>query len=389
VTGAVSAPVSAPATRVVPAQADTELSPIDWGVAERVAIRTSGRTEFSRSQAAVSMPAEFRYLTETAQGLVEEYTGLCSLAGPAPAEVIDRPRWIRANIEAFRHVLDPLARKLTRRDDDVAVAPATAAARAGRAVSRRLLGVELGVLLGFLSQRVLGQYDLILPDNDGGIVYYVGPNIHQLENRLGFSPRDFRLWIALHEVTHRTQFTGVSWMRPYFLGLVDATLGAFDPDPRRFLDVVGDAVGRLRRGESIFGDDGVVGMFATPEQRRSLEKVQALMTLLEGHGNVVMDRVGAKHVRGQAEMSSALRQRRRQGGLAKIILRAFGMEMKVRQYEEGERFVGQVETARGPRGIDPAWSSSEALPTLEEIRGGASAWLARVDPAGSPGLGHG
>lgn len=356
-------------------------SPIDWRLAERIAVRVAGRTDFERTSAGLTMPAQFAELTAAAQSLVEDYTGLSSRKGPARAEVIDRPAWIRANLAGFRHLLDPLTERLA-----AAVADGGRAARVGRSVGRRLLGTELGMLLGFLAQRVLGQYDLLLPEeDDGGVVYYVGPNIAALERRFGFPSKDFRLWIALHEVTHRTQFTAVDWMRPYFLGLVDGMLATVDPDPRRLLEAVTEAVERLRQnrararsGEAV--DTGLVGLLATPEQRENLAHVQALMTLLEGHGNVVMDEIGAEHVQGQATMSETLRRRRRQGGLARLVFRLVGMEMKLRQYEEGEAFIKAVEARVGIKGVDAAWRSPEHLPTLEEIRGGADAWVTRVYP---------
>ena len=367
---------------------------IDWATAETVAVLTSRRTEYPESPASVTMPAELRTLTAIAQELVEDYTGLTSLSGAARAEVIDRPRWIRSNIAGFRHLLEPLAERLAGGTDGHA--PLT---RAGRQIGAKLLGTELGLLLGFLSQRVLGQYDLILAEEAasaetvpaeptaaepvpfGGIVYYVGPNVLGLERRFGFSPRDFRLWIAMHEVTHRTQFTAVPWLRPYFLELVDASLGAFAPEGSSVSDLVETVVERLRNGTRTFSRDGIMGVFANDEQRKALDLMQSLMTLLEGHGNAVMDALGAEHVEGQEYMSRTLQQRRHPTGVSRIVMRLLGMDMKMRQYEEGQRFVEAVLSRCGPRGLDPAWSSREALPTLAEIRADPDEWIGRVHGA--------
>lgn len=367
---------------------------IDWVTAETVAVLTSRRSEFPESPAAVTMPAELRTLTAIAQELVEDYTGLRSLAGAARAEVIDRPRWIRSNIAGFRHLLEPLAERLAGAADAQA-----SLARTGRRIGAKLLGTELGLLLGFLSQRVLGQYDLILAEEAasaeaapsehggdghvpfGGIVYYVGPNVLGLERRFGFSPRDFRLWIALHEVTHRTQFTAVPWLRPYFLELVDGSLGAFAPEGSSVADLIETVVERLRNGTRTFAEDGIMGVFANDEQRSALDRMQSLMTLLEGHGNAVMDALGAEHVEGQEYMSRTLQARRHPTGVARIVMRLLGMDMKMRQYEEGQRFVEAVLSRCGPTGLDPAWSSRDALPTLAEIRSDPEAWISRVHGA--------
>jgi len=357
-------------------------STIDWALAESIAVRSSRRTPYPESPAAVTMPAELRTLTELAQDLVEDFCGLRSLAGAARSEVIDRPRWIRSNIAGFRHLLEPLAERLASNVDlDAPLA------RLGRELGRKMLGSELGLLLGFLSQRVLGQYDLILAeeaasageaDTPGGVVYYVGPNILGLERRFGFPARDFRLWIALHEVTHRTQFTAVPWLRSYFLELVDGSLGAFEPGTTNIGELVEAVVERIRSGRRSLAEDGIMGLFATDEQRVALDRMQALMTLLEGHGNAVMDSLGKRHVKGQEYMSATLQQRRHPTGLSRIVMRLLGMDMKMRQYEEGQRFVEAVLERCGPGGLDPAWSGPDALPTLGEIRGDPEVWVSRV-----------
>lgn len=386
-----------------PADGDDDAPPIDWKLAERVAVRTCGRSDYARTPDAVTMPAEFDSLTQTSQSLVEDFTGLYSPDGPARAEVIDRPRWIRANIAGFRHILEPIAETITHLgshapDSETGDREAAAAASGngtrlpGMGIGSKVLAVEMGLLLGFLSQRVLGQYDLLLTEeaaaeegseaaaagNGDGVVYYVGPNIEALERTYGFNPRDFRLWIALHEVTHRTQFSAVPWLRPYFLSLVDDGLATFDLNPEKLIESLGELVAKMRRGEKPLDRDGLMSLFASPEQRAALDKMQGLMTLLEGHGNFVMDTVGKDHVVGQEEMSNILRKRRRQGGLSKIVMRLMGMDMKARQYEEGQKWIGEVVDDAGLRGLDPAWETSDNLPSLDELRSDPAGWLSRV-----------
>lgn len=239
------------------------------------------------------------------------------------------------------------------------------------------------MLLGWMSGRVLGQYDMLVleeenPD-DQDIVYYVGPNVLALEKRFAFPPRDFRLWLALHEVTHRAQFTGVPWMREHYLSLIDMTLSSIDPDPKRFLNALLKALEDLREGKSPLEDGGVMTLLASDEQRAALQKVGGLMSLLEGHGDVTMDRAGIGHVRHAHRFARVLRERRQQSrGVAKLVQRLIGLEAKLNQYEQGERFIAAVEAARGPRGIDAVWQGPEWLPTLEEIREPRE-WIERAE----------
>jgi len=222
-------------------------------------------------------------------------------------------------------------------------------------------------------------------DDRGEAVYYVGANVLGLEKRFAFRPRDFRLWIAIHEVTHRAQFVGVPWMREYFMSLVHQVFELVDPDPRTFTRALSNAVDAIRRGENPLDEGGLVTLIATPEQRGVLDQVQALMSLLEGHGNVVMTDLGAKHVAGEERMARVLHQRRQSGGIAQQIQKLLGLEQKMRQYEVGEKFVRGVLDIGGPRAIDHAWVAPENLPLLAELDDPAS-WLVRVQKLHAAGI---
>ncbi len=347
--------------------------PVDWPTARRVARFVAGRDPLADSYLAASLQDDFTVLTTRAEELVAGYTGLHA-PGHASARVLDRHDWVESNITSMRTMLDPLMQRFGERLARNPFAP----------ISRRVAATELGGLLGYLAQRVLGQYDLLVPDGpDGGTsdaVYYVGANILSLEKRFAFRPLDFRLWIAIHEVTHRAQFTGVPWMRDYFLGLVRQALDLVDPDPRTMMRAVTAAVDEIRAGRNPLDDGGLVGLFASPEQRGVIGQVQALMSLLEGHGNVVMDDLGKEHVAGQDRMSRVLQQRRRQGGLSGLLHKLLGIEQKMRQYEVGETFVRGVYEIAGPRTLDRVWDSPATLPTVAEL-GDPAQWLARVGAA--------
>src|SRR3954462_13865657 len=204
-----------------------------------------------------------------------------------------------------------------------------------------------------MSTRVLGQYDLLLVEEedpeDQDIVYYVGPNVISLEKRFGFPPREFRLWLALHEVTPRAQFTGIDWMRPHFLSLIDGSLGAIDPDPKRFMEALQRVVEQVRSGKNPLDEGGIVAVIAGAEQYAVLQQVQGLMSLLEGHGDVTMDRAGAGRIPGAERFSRVLRERRQQqGGPVRLLQKVIGLEAKLKQYERGERFIDAVEAEGGP-----------------------------------------
>ena len=345
--------------------------PISWDLAERIAVRVAGREPFADSYHYASLEPDFAEFTAQAEELVAAETGLRSLSGPARARVTDRAGWIRANLASFRRLLKPITEKLGQRMTDGPLTP----------VARAITGAEVGGLLGWMSTRVLGQYDLLIAEHEHpeeqDLVYYVGPNILSLEKRYGFPPREFRLWLALHEVTHRAQFTGVPWMRTHFLSLVDQSLSAVEPDPKRFLDALRRSVEQLRAGQNPLDEGGLVALIASPDQQAVLRQIQGMMSLLEGHGDITMNRAGAGLIPSADRFQRVLHERRRQGGPARIIQRLLGIEAKLMQYELGERFIEAVETAGGRALFDEVWAAPENLPTLAEIRE-PDTWMARV-----------
>jgi coenzyme F420 biosynthesis associated uncharacterized protein len=349
---------------------------VDWVLAERVASRVSGSDPFASSYHSLGMARDFEQMTERAQVYVEAETGLTSAAGQARARVVDRDDWVRANLASYRRLLRPVLGRL----DEMSDGPAGM-------LGGKFAAVELGGLLGWMSTRVLGQYDLLVLEEedpeDQDLVYYVGPNILALEKRHGFPPGEFRLWVALHEVTHRTQFTGVPWLRPYFLGLVNELMGAAEPDPKRLFTAVGRVADGVRTRTNPLDDGGVVALFASPEQRDAMERVGGLMSLLEGHGDVTMDRAAVDQVPSADRFARVLRARRKNQNLgARLLQRLIGLEAKLAQYEQGERFIEAVEDVGGPELLNRSFEDPANLPTLAEIRE-PQRWLARLGPAAS------
>lgn len=350
-------------------------SPVDWEFAQRVAARMSSRGYTPSTYHYATLAPDFERFTAQAEELVAETTGLRSTMGAARARVADRPMWIEANINSFQRLLRPVTEKLAEKG-----AGSPMLAKAGSKAS----GLEVGVLLGWMSGRVLGQYDLLIIEDenpeDQDIVYYVGPNVMALEKKYGFPPEEFRLWLALHECTHRAQFTGVPWLREHFLSLVNRTIDAVDPDPEVFKSAIKRLIEARKTGEDILADGGLPALMASPDQLEVLSEISGMMSLLEGHGDVTMDRAGAGLIPSQERFASTLRTRRNSAkGLTRVFQKIIGLEAKLNQYQAGEAFIAEVEEAGGTELLDRAWEGPENLPSMDEIRS-PKLWIDRMTP---------
>jgi coenzyme F420 biosynthesis associated uncharacterized protein len=353
---------------------------IDWDVAVTTARALVRPGPALTPQEARAVATELRGLVPAAERHVAEFTGLTLPDAHVPVAVVDRVGWIKANVDGFQVALEPLVDKLMSRR--------TSAPRGlVHAVGSRVTGVQVGSVMAYLAARVLGQFELFLPpgEGDNGRLTLVAPNIVETERRLDVDPHDFRLWVTLHEVTHRTQFTAVPWLRGYFTGQVRAFIDASDLDPAQLLQRIRDAAGAVR-GAVTGGEGGsLLEALQTPEQREIVGRLQALMSLLEGHGDYVMDGVGPSVVPTAGTIRDRFEERRKGSGpVDRVIRRLFGLDLKMRQYAEGERFVRYVVEHAGMAGFNRVWAGPESLPTPEEITDPA-AWVARVgEPAALP-----
>ncbi|MDW3176452.1 MAG: zinc-dependent metalloprotease [Acidimicrobiia bacterium] len=351
----------------------SESTSIDWDLARTIAAKVNRNEPEVVGEERSRMDADFEEFTALAEELVGAETGLRSLDGDARGRVADRADWVDANIRSFQRLLKPMLEQM----EDKMGGPFSA-------VGPKVAGAELGMLLGWMSTRVLGQYDLLVIEDENpeqqDIVYYVGSNVAALEKRFAFPERDFRLWLALHEVTHRAQFTGVPWMREHFLGLVNSTMEEVDPDPQRFIDGLRRALDAKKAGEDPLADGGLTAVFASEKQRESLEQIGGLMSLLEGHGDVTMDRAGEGVVMNAERFGRVLRQRRQNASkFVALIQRLAGLEAKMKQYAQGEAFIEAVEDHGGRELIDRVWEGPTMLPLLAEIRE-PEQWISRMQP---------
>jgi coenzyme F420 biosynthesis associated uncharacterized protein len=358
---------------------------IDWDLA------ISTGTRWARPGPQVSLAearrtvGELRDLAVAVQQPVREVTGL-----PAAADgslglvaVVDRPGWIRANVDGFRVVLEPLVDQLRERAPgaDNRSGPGSVIS----AVGSRVTGIQAGLILAYLSGRVLGQYELFLPPEtspvDGeqpGRLTLVAPNIVMIERELGVDPHDFRCWVCLHEETHRLQFTAVPWLRDYVQRQMTEFLLASELDPAAMLQRLrsaADAMAGAVRG----GDGGsLIEAVSTPAQREIMDRLTAVMTLVEGHGDYVMDAVGPQVVPSVAQIRERFNARRGSTGrIEQTVRRMLGIDLKMKQYAEGSRFVRAVVEEAGMATFNKVWTSPDTLPTKAEFAQPQD-WLDRV-----------
>ncbi len=363
---------------------------VDWNLAVATATRlVRPGPEISREDAR-AVVAELRRHAKSSEGHVRHFTRMIpegTEPEDTPVLVVDRAGWIRANVAGFRELLRPLLAKMESRR------PGGPGGAVLGAVGGKVTGVELGMLLSFLASRILGQYETFAPAtrelpgsaDGGGRLLLVAPNIVHVERELDVDPHDFRLWVALHEETHRTQFTGVPWLRDHLQGEIQTFLDETDVDPMTFLERLREAAQSLSgagRPEGEKGENGgrsLVDVVQTPAQREVLGRLTAVMSLLEGHADYVMDGVGPEVVGSVAEIREKFQKRRAQGAgrLDQALRKLLGLDAKLRQYKEGEKFVRSVVDEVGMDGFNRVWTSPNTLPTKAEIAKPAE-WVARV-----------
>ncbi|WP_228924458.1 zinc-dependent metalloprotease [Streptomyces sp. DH7] len=363
---------------------------VDWNLAVATATRlVRPGPDISREEAR-AVVAELRRHARASEEHVRLFTRMIpegTEPEDTPVLVVDRAGWIKANVAGFRELLRPLLAKMESRRSG-----GPGGAVVGM-VGGKVTGVELGMLLSFLASRVLGQYETFAPAtrdlpasaDGGGRLLLVAPNIVHVERELDVDPHDFRLWVALHEETHRTQFTGVPWLRDHLQGEIQTFLDETDVDPMTFLERLREAAQSLSGAGRPEGEQGesdsrsLVDIVQTPAQREVLGRLTAVMSLLEGHADFVMDGVGPEVVGSVAEIREKFQQRRAQGAgrLDQALRKLLGLDAKLRQYKDGEKFVRSVVEEVGMDGFNRVWTSPNTLPTKAEIAKPAD-WVARV-----------
>lgn len=353
---------------------------VDWDLAAATA-RTTGRSGPAISLAeATEVVHQLRERAVDASDHVAEYTGLRPSPQP-PIRVVDRGDWAQANILGLKDVMGPLAEQMSGEPG-----------RLTKMVGSRVAGTQAGVVLGYLSSKVLGQYEVF--GREKGQLLIVAPNVVEVERELEVSTDDFRLWVCIHEATHSAQFGAVPWLRDHFMSEVAAFGTASkrhpdDPGPNAAEAVASAAyrfVEQVRKTASVLADStrdtdsdtSIIDLMTSDKQREVMDRLTALMTLLEGHADYVMDGVGPQVVPSVDVIRERFDRRRHAGGLLqRLVRRLLGMDVKLKQYVQGKEFAKTVIDARGMDGFNLVWESPQNLPTLEEINE-PQRWIARV-----------
>lgn len=342
---------------------------IDWDLALATGTRLAPPGPEMSLDRAKEYVASLHQQALAAVAPVAECTGLIAPDVAPQAAVVDRRAWIQSNIDAFRFVLYPVLDRLRTSGSNQAVTE----------VGSRVSAVQMGAIMGWLSGKVLGQYEALVPQGKQPRLMLVAPNIVSTASQLDVPDKDFELWVCLHEETHRVQFTAVPWLSGYFANQAGALVGALDVPPRELLRhsrALGTAIVSVLRGQE--GAHALLTAVLSPEQRAVYDRISALMTLLEGHADVVMDEVGPEVVPTVTQIRRRFDERRTQPGtFDSLARRVIGVDAKMRQYSEGAGFVRAVVNEIGMTNFNAIWQSPENLPTLTEISE-PRLWIRRV-----------
>jgi coenzyme F420 biosynthesis associated uncharacterized protein len=343
---------------------------VDWGLARQIAALAAGRG------ADEEPPFDAAALSVEMEPAVAGYTRLALSTPTPPAELVSRAEWAATNLEPLGHILDPVSARLDERLS--AAGPLAGALRGGASA---ILAAECGLVMGYMSSRVLGQYDVsLLGAETEPRLLFVGPNLAAAVRDLDVDPDAFGRWICAHELTHVFQFQGVPWLREHMAGLLRRYVETLEvriekgsagglpslPDPQKLV--------------ATFREGGLAALVQSPEQRALMDEVQSAMSVIEGYSEHVMDRVAAEFIPGHEKLRTAMdRRRASRSAPQRIIEKLLGFDVKLRQYQQGKKWADAVASLAGIEGLNRVWSSPSALPTTGELQDPRQ-WLERTEP---------
>jgi coenzyme F420 biosynthesis associated uncharacterized protein len=343
---------------------------VDWGLARQIAALAAGRGSEE------DLPFDPVPLSREMEGPVAAYTRLALTSPTPPAEVVNRGEWASVNLETLSHVLDPVAERL---DDRLGFAgPLAGALRAGASAT---LAAEAGLVMGYMSSRVLGQYDVSLlgAETDPRLLF-VGPNLAGAVRDLDVDAESFGRWICAHELTHVFQFQGVPWLREHMSGLLREYVKTLEVRIQKGSAGGLPSLPDASRLVELFRDGGLAALVQSPEQRALMDRVQAAMSVVEGYSEHVMDAIAAEYIPDHEKLRAAMdRRRSSRSAPQRMIERLLGFDVKLRQYEQGKRWADEVATSAGIEGLNRVWASPEALPSADELQH-PRVWLKRTQP---------
>jgi coenzyme F420 biosynthesis associated uncharacterized protein len=360
------------ATKANEAAAKGPRSLADWELARTIALRVSQSAEHPVVNRAARQ-AQYEQLVAQSEPLIARYMG-AQLAHPiSRVYVFDRREWLEANMVSFKQLLEPIEDLYREASAGASMAALMSAA------NRPVVGAQLGVLLGYLARRVLGQYDLSLLSPDPsvrGALYFVEPNIARTQSLLGVSDEEFRLWIALHETSHVFEFEAFPWVRGYFQELLRQFLGQVS-DQLNGLSNISELVERVRTGRA--QGKHWIELMLTPQQQQIFDRLQALMSLVEGYSNHIMNAIGRDLLPSFEMIEQRVHQRQlNRPVIEEIFNRVTGMDLKLAQYRQGEEFIDAVVARRGVGFANRVWERPDNLPSMDELRN-PERWISRME----------
>lgn len=356
---------------------DMDKALFDWERVQDMANRTSGRMPISNPWVARKLRSSYEEMVQTAEGPIAAYTGTNLPSAGTSVQVVNRREWIAANVANFRYLFEPVEEIYSEVGSRGSIVPGMAQ------LSQLAVSSQIGLLLGYLSQRVLGQYDMSLLGKEPittGKLYFVEQNIESIARSLEIPGEEFRLWIVLHESTHAHEFECFPWLRDYMNHTLRAYLDCILQEVRRSSSGSGLGATLLpRMVENLRSGRSILESVMTPRQQEYMNHMQALMCLLEGYSNHVMNAVGRQVMPYYQEIKKAMDSRQKERSQAeKLFLKLTGLSMKMEQYRLGEQFVDRVVEARGIQFINRAYDGPDSLPTMDEVLH-PERWIARIE----------
>lgn len=352
---------------------------IAWDHVKEIAYATLVLQTDTPEPASHHIVDQYQNILRMSKEHVADYTGLAAEGLPAEIEIFSQHDWIDANIVSFRFLFDPISDRYVKTIEEMESAQLKPRGTSARRVARSILTIQVGIIMGYISRNVLGQFDLSLPEPEkAGRLYVVETNVNRIDRELGLEPMDFRQWITLHEVTHAFEFRSNDWLRQYLADSMKEYLETIDwkgmSRPDFFRRLRENDIGEkdaLRAG-------GFISIIATPEQRKVLSRLQAIMSVLEGYSNHVMDSVGKEMLRSYETMKERFERRREsKSGAERLFRRLIGIDLKLQQYKLGQQFVDAVVEQEGLEFLNRVWQGPEFMPGLDEVHSPED-WITRI-----------
>ena len=347
--------------------------PVNWELARQVGVALASYDE--PPEPIAQLQPELEGMSRAATVEAEEFSGL-STSVVAPVEAVTRAQWVEGNLESFKFLMNPLAEKMAPKVD---IPLPGQAAQVLQQIGGIFLGLQTGTVLGYLGRHVIGQYDVLLPSSGGGKLLYVVSNLEAVERDWSLDPKEFRYWIALHEVTHHLEFSR-PWVRRYFHSQLRTLIDSLDFDPTRMQGAFEgmEMLDPERMAQALQDPERLIQAAWTPLSKDAMARLQAFMTLAEGYATFVMDAVGARVLKEHARLKEVMERRKREASPGDVLLeRLLGLELKRRQYEDGVKFCRYVAGVRDIPALNHAWDNPESLPTVDELSD-PDAWITRV-----------